>query len=265
MTSPAPQVSIGGVKPGRVVEYKRVSFDPPSRLVMSVDGPPKEGKSHFCLTAPEPIAIHNFDLGLEGVVDQEEFRDKEIYPFEYPMPLSAMLPGSEFNAMAEAASKVWKDFVLNFRDSLGKMRTVIVDTGTEAWALARLARLGKLTQITSVQYTAVNAEFRQLVQLALSQHTCNVLFTHKIRDVYENNKTTGEMERAGFGEIGYDIQAAVKTFRDPTKTGVDQFGLEITASRANLGANGKRFIGGDCTFAKVACAIYPKTTEENWK
>lgn len=232
---------------------------------MSVDGPPKEGKSHFVLTAPAPIAVHNFDFGLEGVADNDEFKDKEIYDFEYKMPLSAMLPGSEFNAMSEAAGKVWKDFVLNFRDTLTKMRTVVVDTGTEAWALARLARLGKLTQITSVQYTAVNAEFRQLVQLALSQNNCNVLFTHKIRDTYEDNKKTGATERAGFGEIGYDIQVAVNAFRDYTKQGVDQFGLEIAACRASLGASGKRFVGGDCTFAKVAQAIYPTTSEEKWK
>lgn len=261
-----PQVVVGGVRPGlpvRVVEYKRVTSDPPKRLVISVDGLPKEGKTNFSLTAPGPIAIHNLDLGLEGVV--EKFAEKELYAFQYQIPLSVMLPGSEFSAMADGAQRVWKEYVLNFRDTLSKMRTVVVDTGSEAWALVRLARLGKLTSVLPVQYTAVNSEFRQLSQLALSQNTCNVIFTHKVKDQYKDDKKTGLFERAGFGDIEYDVQTVLKATRDYGKVGIEQFAIEIAACRANLSATGKRFIGSDCTFSKVATAIYPTTTEEDWK
>jgi hypothetical protein len=261
--SSAPVVRIGGVTGLGPIEYKRVTINPPDRLVLSIDSLPKYGKTHFCCTAPGPIAFHNFDLGLEGVV--EDFKDKEIYNFEYQVPMSAMLPGSEFSSMASASEKVWKEYLRNFRDTLSKMRTVVVDTGTEAWALVRLARLGKLTSILPIQYTAVNAEFRQLIQLALGQNKTNVIFTHKVKDVYKDDKKTGEVERAGFGEIEYDVQTVLKATRDYTKAGVDQFGIEVAACRANLSATGKRFVGTDCTFAKVACAIYPSTTEENWK
>lgn len=232
-------------------------------MVITVDSLPKEGKTHFVLTAPGPIAVHNLDLGLEGVID--EFPDKEIYPFQYEIPMSSMLPGSEFSSMSEAAQRVWKEFVGNFRDSLSKMRTVVVDTGSEAWALVRLARLGKLTAILPVQYTAVNAEFRQLTQLALSQQSCNVIFTHKLKDQYKNDKPTGLYERSGFGEIEYDVQTVINASRDYTKAGIAQFSVEIAACRANLAASGTRFTGADCTFSKVAQAIYPSTTEENWK
>jgi hypothetical protein len=265
--SSTPQVSVGGVRPGVVltpVEYKRVVSEPARRLVLTIDGPPKEGKTEFTLTAPEPITIHNLDLGLEGVV--EKFAaTKEIYAFDYQIPMSAMLPGSEFSGMSDAAQKVWKEYVRNFRDSLSKMRTIVVDTGTEAWQLVRLARLGKLTSIMPVQYTAVNAEFRQLTQLALSQNSCNVIFTHKVKDVYKDDKKTGEIERAGFGEIEYDVQAVLKASRDYAKTGVDQFSIQIATCRANLGASGRRFTGTDCTFTNVATAIYPSTDEKYWK
>src|SRR5882672_1031716 len=112
----APQVSIGGVRPGvisKAVEYVRATAEPPKRLVMSVDSLPKEGKTNFSLTAPGPIASHNLDFGLEGVV--EKFPNKEIYEFRYEIPHSAMLPGSEFSAMAEVAQRAWKEFVINFR------------------------------------------------------------------------------------------------------------------------------------------------------
>lgn len=262
-----PVVVLRGVGPGVIVpvEYKRVTLDVPKRLVMTVDSLPKQGKTHFCCTAPGPIAFHNLDCGLEGVVDSKEFADKEIYAFDYQVPMSASLPGSEFAGMADAAQRVWKEYVRNFRDSLSKMRTVVVDTGSEAWALVRLARLGKLTSVLPVQYTAVNAEFRQLTQLALSQNACNVIFTHKVKDVYKDDKKTGAVERAGFGEIEYDVQTVLLATRDYSRLGVDQFGLEIASCRANLSASGRRFVGADCTFAKVATAIYPGTTEESWK
>lgn len=266
MTTTPTNPVVGGVRPGaaqRVVEYKRATNDPPTRLVIDIMGLPKEGKTNFALTAPGPLAIHDMDLGMEGVI--EKFAEKEVYPFRYDVPLSAMLPGSEFSGMADAAQKVWREFVINFRDSLSKMRTVVVDTGTEAWSLVRLARLGKLTQVLPVQYTAVNAEFRQLTQLALSQQKCNVIFVHKVKDVYKDDKKTGAVERAGFTEMEYDVQTVLKATRDYTKVGVQQFQLEIAACRANLGASGTRFSGDDCTFQKVATAIYPGTTEDFWK
>lgn len=265
MTLATNPVSVGGARPGArpEIKYVRAIVEPPKRIVMCVDSLPKQGKSHFCLTAPGPIAVHNLDLGLEGVL--EEFSDKEIYRFDYQMPLSAMLPGSEFSAMSDAGQKVWREFVLNFRDSLSKMRTVVVDTATEAWALVRLARLGKLTSVLPVQYTAVNAEFRQLTQLALSQNTCNVIFTHKVKDQYVDEKKTGLFERSGFGEIEYDVQTILKAERDYTKSGIDQFAISIGDCRANIKATGTRFSGSSCTFSKVATAIYPSTKESDWE
>jgi hypothetical protein len=40
----------------------------PYRLIASVSGKEKTGKTHFALTAPEPIIFFNIDVGTEGVV-----------------------------------------------------------------------------------------------------------------------------------------------------------------------------------------------------
>lgn len=262
MTSSPPQVSIGRPTP-KPIEFTRIVNLPPTRVVMSVDGLSKEGKTNFSLTSPAPVCVHNLDLGLHGTA--EKFVDKELYQFTYSIPMSASLPGSGLTSLGEPARKVWEEFVTQFRASLEKMRTVVVDTGSEAWNLCRLARLGKLTQVIPIQYTAVNAEFRQLVQLALAQTKCNVIFTHKMKDEYKGDQKTGRLERVGFGEIGYDVETVVRTSRDYTKAGVDQFQLEIESCRANLEATGKRLSGTDCTFSKVATLIYPDTTEDFWK
>ena len=40
------------------------------RLIISLEGPEKNGKTHFSLTAPGPIAFINFDIGHEGVIEK---------------------------------------------------------------------------------------------------------------------------------------------------------------------------------------------------
>jgi len=55
------------------------------RVILSVEGREKEGKSHLAMTAPGPIGIINMDLGLEGVVHKFA-RDKKIYVSSYQLP-----------------------------------------------------------------------------------------------------------------------------------------------------------------------------------
>lgn len=263
-TTSNPGLRIATPAPPKEVEFKRA--DPaaaPKRLVLSVDGEAKTGKTHFCLTAPGPMAYHDLNLGLEGVLNQ--FPDLEVYPFYYDIPVSAALPGSAFTSLTEPARKTWEQLVRNYRASLEKMHSVVLDDGTGAWELCRLARLGKLAQVLPIQYAAVNAEFRQLSQLALIQRTCNVIYTHKMKAVYKNEQKTEEKERAGFGEIEYDVQAVIRTHRDTTKAGLEQFAITIEECRPRMEATGTRFVGSDCTFTRVATAIYPGTTEDYWR
>lgn len=257
-----PQVTISK-PPVKKVEYKRYEIVPPARLVISVDGPGKTGKDNFALSAPGPIAIHDFNFGLEGVV--EKFADKkEIFHFPYPFPVTTRLPGSSYSSLVEPCARIWEEFVTNYRQTLQDMRTVIVDTGSEAWELLRIARFGKLTQVPPMAYGPVNAEFRQLSQLALSQNKTNVIYLHKVKPVYKNEQKTEETERAGFGEIDYDVQTVLRTNRDYSKSGADQFSLLIQECRANLSASGTEFRAGDCTFKRVASTIYPNIDPEFW-
>lgn len=261
-----PQVSIGKpAVPTRTVEFIKATADPKRRMVVSLDGAPKDGRTHWCLTAPGPIALHSFDLGHEGVVEQFA-ASKDIYPFNYTIPMTTRLPGSGLTTLVDPCAKLWEDFVYNFRASIEQMRTVVVDPMGSAWELLRLARLGKLTQILPVQYTAVNAEFRQLIQFALAApNKPNVIFIHRLKPEYKDDKKTGNFERSGFSDIEADVHSVLRTSRDYTKEGIDQFSLEIKECRANFLASGKRFVGKDMSFAKVATAIYPDSKEEDWQ
>ena len=52
----------------------------PKRLVISLAGFEKTGKTHLAFTGKSPIVIFNLDLGTEGVIEKFQAAGKEIYP-----------------------------------------------------------------------------------------------------------------------------------------------------------------------------------------
>jgi hypothetical protein len=61
----------------------------PRRLVASVSGKEKVGKTHFALTAPDPIFLISVDIGTEGVVDKFQAEGKRIYIYEVRLSKTA--------------------------------------------------------------------------------------------------------------------------------------------------------------------------------
>lgn len=245
------------------VSFVRAKSEKPKSMVFALDGLPKSGKTEFSLSMPKPLCIHNFNVGLKGVIEKHLDKGEEIYTFDYEVPLTSKLPGSPTN-LQEAGLKVWMEFAENFLASLTCMKSVVVDLSSEAWEVVRLARLGRFDKVMPIQYGNVNVEFRQLTQKALRSGV-NVGFLHKVKPEYNGDQKTGNFERSGFGDIGYDVEATLLSSRDATKRGVDQFGITIAECRANSAANGQVFRGLEATFSTIASTIFPATTKEDWE
>jgi len=181
----------------------------PKRLIASIEGLEKSGKTHFAMTAPEPIMFFSMDIGTEGVVEKFKKAGKEIYIYEIRIP----------------KTKVKADMTPILVDIKGKVAsclaigqgTVVFDTGTEFWEIMRLARLGKLTQVMPHQYTEVNQEFRDIIKDCYDSGM-NVIFLHKLKDLYENNVRTNKKTLSGFGGMGYEMQINIRLSRE---NGVD--------------------------------------------
>jgi hypothetical protein len=88
---------------------------------------------------------------------------------------------------------------------------------------------------------------------------------HKLKPEYKNDVKTNNFERSGFGDIGFDMEAVVRTARDYKKQGVSQFSCAIEECRANFEASGKSFVGADVSFANIAATVYPETRVEDWQ
>lgn len=224
-----------------------------TRLIANIQGPEKSGKDHMALCfSGGPIYIHSFDIGTEGVVDKflpaefrrdkqdgQFYRGAEIYLASYDLTVQ---PGQDTDAaVGKAANEVWEQFVANYRDSLASTREsglVLIDTGTEAWELLRLASFGKLTQVMPHHYSKPNAEFRDLVREGFD--ATNVVWLHKMKPEYENyidargqekGRKTGQISAKYMNDIPFLVQCNVQTYRQNKEGGGVEFGAVILDCR----------------------------------
>ena len=213
----------------------------PDRKTIVIAGREKQGKTNFALTAPDPIAHFNLDVGLEGVI--EKFRkDKVIYTHDYPYR-------TEMGASTMAiAQPIWEKFKADYKFFLNskEIRTIVWDTESEAFDLLRYARLGTLAlpRDVSYKYGPVNAEFREMIRTAFASDK-NLIIIKKMKDEYIKDVRTGGDEPAGFKDMSYLVQVNLIDYRD----GLDgPFHIQVENCRQNPDVAGMDLEGDECNF-----------------
>lgn len=244
------------------------------RLIISVEGREKQGKTHFALTAPGPICYQSIDIGTEGVI--QKFPDKKVMLANYDVEVSRKLREAGEDAVITHIAQQWEKFVDDYYAALkAGVRTIVWDTASEVWEFLRLARLGKLTQVMPKNYTEVNNEFRGLLRKAYS-HDSNLILLHKSKEQWEDvptdrgvkSRKTGAYERKGMNDVGFLVQAMVLCYREEVeneKSGKteSQFSVKILDSRHNPEANGEDL--PDADFPMIASYIMPDVDESAWQ
>ncbi|MDD4984385.1 MAG: AAA family ATPase [Dehalococcoidales bacterium] len=243
--------------------FERATTNSVRRLIARIGGLEKCGKTHFALTAPAPIGLLDMDRGLEGVV--EKFAgDKEIYTTNFrSMP-------SRNQADWE---RRWGRFKECFHTLLGDstIRTVVMDTDTEAWEMARLAILGKLTQVKPHHYGTVNAEFRELIDAAFSTDK-NLILICKYKKQYvdrsggksDDAKWNGHYEASGFNDLPFLVQVNLRA-RMYSVEGENTPVIEVVNCRHNLAVKGEKFEDIMASFPFVASAVIEGTDVSDWE
>lgn len=248
------------------VAFKRAEFSSPTKLDLIVEALDGAGKTFFGLTGPGPIALHNFDDGLDRAVQgfpKDRLEKLELYSFDYDFARTLKLPGADASkGLIEQSADVWAEFVVNARASVEKCRTNVIDTGSAAWELLRLARHGKLTSILPVQYTAVNLEFKELLQ-ALHRSPANNIWLHRLKASYDatDKKIPNVYERQGFTDMAYEVDAVLRLSYD------EMDGLRLRFGKcANRALTGTVITGQDkISFPQIATMIYPETDTKKWE
>ena len=241
--------------------------DPILRLLLRVSGLEFAGKTHFALTAPDPIGILNMDRGLEGVV--EKFLDgciatKEIHSTDFRhMPVKTQDDHeARWYKVEETHNTLLNDKAI---------RTIIWDTDTEAWEMARMAHFGRLTKIKSHHYGEVNAAFRKLIDDGFDAGK-NLIMIGRDKKQYvkksassEDSAWNGKYEAAGFTELPSIAQVNLRAKIILGDDGNHTPTVTIGKCRQNLPLSGTVFEDEEACFSWVAANVINGTSPEDWE
>ena len=204
----------------------------PRRLVCSIEGLDKTGKSHLAMSAPGPIAYIALDIGTEGVVQKCE-KDYLLYKVEQPKQL-----GSSSELM-DKFKDVWSDVQAQVASALKLGEgTLVIDTFTEVYDICRLAHFGKMAQVEPHRYGVCYADMREIIRLANASQM-NVILLPRMGPDFK----TGELMFQGWKQVPSAVQAVLRTQRSDTDSG-PVFSAEVRTCRHKPEMMGKVLVAG---------------------
>jgi hypothetical protein len=196
-------------------------------ISVTLIAPPKTGKTHTGFTFPDPLVLFSFDLGYQPVL--KKFKGKNIIIHDYPVPIMETATGKDAQAEVKV---VWDRFQKDFKLECAKKdsRTMMIDTGTHLYEIARIARASELgqTNLLQHQYGDVYARIRALIQTARINGKCFVI-THHVRDKYIDDKATGELDLDGCKIIPGEVDIVM--WLDDKEITVDKKKQTITTGK----------------------------------
>jgi len=247
---------------------------PKRRLILSVDGAEKTGKTHFCLSAPGPILYQDCDIGSEGMIERILDKRQDICHHKYEYVKDIRKPKQ---TLKEVVYPIFYKFMDDYYKALdtstrpGGFRTIIWDNGADFWQMCLMAHLGKDVQVQPAERTQANDVFKSLIRAALARNA-NLLITHPLVPDFENS-SLWKRDRA-FNRIGNLVQAAIQCKKKRERDGSKVFEYELTTCRHNTMLEGEVLDGGgvekDGTeikgfkFASIAAFITGSSAKE-WK
>lgn len=277
------------------------------RIVIAIDGLDKSGKDHFALSAPKPLLLLDFDMGSEGVKGADHPLIVKSKPFAF-RPTEIIFEEEDESIRAKALIDAAWPHHLRFRrtylDALRKplvrtpdgrqlmARTIVVDTGSEAWEMMRYAEFGKVTKVLPHMYTTVNGQMRDLVRAALESNV-NVIWLHQLKADWNENadgkaRKTGILNRSGFERMAGLVQANFLMYRvprvddgkavrwgwgegkfiyEPTpREGGNDLGFRMVCGNSRLDPTmeGLELANDSINFRTIAGMMLPNSTDEDW-
>ena len=170
-------------------------------IVGASQGPGGSGKTHFWLTAPDPIAVFLFDpAGLKGLMTQDQFKSKDIRVINYyeEVNFGAM---REKEDRAKAALEALHRFREDWQVFLKKFRTGLWDKEDHVWEMMRYATHEDYSAEPKTYYE-LNMEYRGMFTDAESAGV-NFGVIRGMRERWGKtgvSRATGKPQYGGLGE-----------------------------------------------------------------
>lgn len=262
--------------------YAQASAEPKPRIIAKIAGEIGSGKTDFALGAPDPIVVHTFDQGTEGVVENYVKQGKRIYLAQYDLGVEV---GQEITH--EMVVKVRDEFIANFERDIRVARTVIIDRESDLWGYHVFAETGtddKFAAAKPKEWPKIKAKLRRLTSMAKAADL-NLIYIQGMRNEWGKsiNKNTGNETSTptggrlpdGMEEVEADVHINMLMHRVDVRDEPSRFFIRVGKSRGP----GSRSVQGQTFeyvkpneetgdpgwgFKDFAQLVFPDSTEADW-
>lgn len=241
-------------------------------IIAASQGMGGSGKTHFWLTAPDPIAVFLFDpAGLKGLMQRPEFKSKDIRVINYynEVNFGAM---REKKDRAEAALEALQRFREDWQVFLKKFRTGVWDKEDHVWEMIRYA-CNEDYSAEPKTYYELNMEYRGMFSDA---EQAGVNFG-VIRGMKEKWGKTGVSRATGkptYGSLGEFVPRGQKEVEELVQINLDhrwdnekRAFVTTILDKCRLG-NAEALLGQEydnLDFLTLASMLYPDAPEDVWQ
>lgn len=238
-------------------------------IVWSSEGVGGAGKTHFLLTAPEPIAVFLFDpAGLKGLMSNDLFKSKDIRVINYKFN-----PGryKEMSDRAQLAQDELAKFEEDMDIAMGIARTIGWDKEDHVWEMLRYAN-NENFQAEPKSYYELNMQYRGWFQ---SVEEAGINFG-VLRGMKEKWGKTGVNQRTGrptYGGLGEMVARGQKEVTELVQINLShrwddddrEFKTRIM-EKCRIG-NAVELLGqefGNLDFETLVMTLYPEVEYGEW-
>lgn len=202
---------------------------------ISLVGKMKTGKTTFALSAPKPLVIFDFEMGVQRV--ESKFIEEQDKITVITLIREALaVKGKRIAGALDFWKKIQEAFLKALEDET--VKTIAFDTFSSVWEIRRMAYLAELktrdpsrTTLSPFEYFIPNADMKTLL-IQSRIHNKILIVTHHTRDIYDaEGKPTGEQEPDGFKATGDLVDIVVWMTKEggKPKATIKTCGLTLTA------------------------------------
>jgi len=250
--------------------FAQLGADETRSIIASSQGIGGAGKTHFWLTAPDPIAYFLFDPGgLKGLSDNPLFKEKDIRVIDLSKKLDyGRLPREQRVARA---IEVMQGFEEAWPIALNLARTAVIDKEDILWETLRYAH-DEVDSPTPKNFYELNMQYRGLIVQAEAAGM-NLGLIRGLKDTWGvtgvSRQTgapqmgfTGVMKPRGQKEVTELVQVNLEHRWDDEDRAFKVKILEKCRLGNAVDLMGKEF--ADLDFLTLAMLLYPDSSPEDW-
>lgn len=204
------------------------------RLIISLGGGVKTGKTSLIFSGQSPVYFHEFDLGSLERAKPQIPASTQVYHQDYPPMAQQRSPG--------IALKIWNNFLAEYSASVLAASAVgglvAIDTETILWDVMQVALLppeddDRGRKLGRLKYRSANGEYRGVVNYARHpDHPCDLILVHQVKPVWVRDdhgqwQDTGEKEIHSHKEVGSLADIQVLTMKPHPAARNHEFRLKI--------------------------------------